>query len=126
MAGGFFLLVVAAASYLGKLPPLLALIYMVMSLITFFAYWRDKAAARENRWRTEESALHLLGLLDGWPGALIAQGSFRHKTRKRSFQIAFWLVLAINVSAVAWLAQTGKVADANQWVLSLVSRIPIH
>ena len=125
-AGGFSLLAVSAASYTGKVPLLLALIYTVMSLITFFAYWRDKAAARANRWRTQESSLHILGLLGGWPGALIAQGSFRHKTRKRSFQIGFWLVLAINVFAVAWLVQTGRVADSNEWLLSVVSGRSIH
>lgn len=45
-----------------------ASLYAVLSLITFFAYWKDKAAAQAERWRTPESTLHTLALLGGWPG----------------------------------------------------------
>ncbi|WP_147463771.1 DUF1294 domain-containing protein, partial [Pseudomonas amygdali] len=42
--------------------------------------------------------------LGGWPGALLAQQVFRHKTRKVSFQIVFWLiVLAHQVLWLDWL-----------------------
>ena len=97
------------AAYLGQVPLTVPLLYAGMSLITFFAYGLDKSAARTRRWRTQESTLHLFELLGGWPGALIAQGSFRHKTRKLSFQIVFWLVVALNLGAVAWLIHTGQI-----------------
>lgn len=97
------------AAYLGQVPLTVPLLYAGMSLITFFAYGLDKSAARTRRWRTQESTLHLFELLGGWPGALIAQGSFRHKTRKLSFQIVFWLVVALNLGAVAWLIHSGQI-----------------
>src|SRR3546814_17304610 len=52
-------------------------------------YWLDKEAAQGGAQRIPESTLHLVDLLGGWPGALIAQQQFRHKTVKRSFQFAF-------------------------------------
>ena len=69
------------------------LVYPVLSLLTFALYWDDKRSATRGTWRTSESMLHLFELLGGWPGALIAQQKFRHKTRKVSFQVAFWLIV---------------------------------
>ena len=37
----------------------------------------------------------MLGFVGGWPGALVAQQGFRHKTRKRSFRRAFWTTVVI-------------------------------
>jgi len=71
-------------------------IYVVMSLLAFFLYWRDKRQARTNEWRTPEKALHAVELLGGWPGALLAQQAFRHKTRKLSFQLVFWLIVLLH------------------------------
>jgi uncharacterized membrane protein YsdA (DUF1294 family) len=49
------------------------------------------------------SALQLCALLGGWPGALLAQQVFRHKSSKRSFQIKFWFMVIINVGIAVWL-----------------------
>jgi len=49
-----------------------------------------------NQWRTGEGTLILLGVLGGWPGAIVAQQLFHHKTKKRSFQIAFWLTVLLH------------------------------
>lgn len=80
-----------------------------LSLLAMMFYLGDKAAAQRNRWRTPESTLHLIALLGGWPGALIAQGLFHHKTSKRSFQRTFWATVVFNVAAlVALLTPAGK------------------
>ncbi len=79
--------------------PLLA--YPLASLLAFPLYWRDKRNALRGGWRTPESRLHLVELLGGWPGALIAQQWLRHKTRKWSFQLVFWLIVIAH--QVAWL-----------------------
>jgi uncharacterized membrane protein YsdA (DUF1294 family)/cold shock CspA family protein len=102
------LLALAVAALIGKLPPAVPAIYAGMSVISFFAYGLDKAAARTNRWRTQENTLHLLEVLGGWPGALIAQGSFRHKTRKLEFQIVFWLLVLVNLVLLALLSESGQ------------------
>ncbi len=109
MLGVLALFAVAFAAYTGWIPLTAVLIYTAMSVIAFFAYGLDKSAARTRRWRTQESTLHLFALLGGWPGALIAQGSFHHKTRKLSFQITFWFLVAMNVGALAWLIHTGHI-----------------
>ena len=44
-----------------------------------------------------------LGFVGGWPGAIVAQQLFRHKTAKRSFRIRFWLSVAANITLFAWL-----------------------
>ncbi|WP_440972599.1 DUF1294 domain-containing protein [Pseudomonas koreensis] len=84
-----------------SLVPLTA--YGVVSVLTFFMYWADKRKARVDAWRTPENILHALELAGGWPGALLAQQVFRHKTRKVSFQILFWAIVALH--QVFWIDQ---------------------
>ena len=96
-----FLLVLTGLVLFGTLPFAVLALYSIASLIAFLAYARDKAAAQQHRRRTAENTLHLLALCGGWPGALIAQHVFRHKTRKRSFILSFWGTVAINCGTLA-------------------------
>ncbi|MCP4351565.1 MAG: DUF1294 domain-containing protein [Desulfobacterales bacterium] len=68
-------------------------IYAGMSLITIQAYSRDKSAAQSGAWRIPEPGLHFFEMLGGWPGALLAQLYYRHKSRKISYQIFFWMIV---------------------------------
>lgn len=88
----------------GKLPALVGIAVLGMSLVTFGAYAMDKSAAKAGRWRTQEQTLHLLALAGGWPGALLAQQWLRHKSSKTSFQAVFWLTVVVHIGALAWLA----------------------
>lgn len=81
----------------------LAGLYALVSMATFALYGLDKQAARRGAWRTAEARLHFFELCGGWPGALLAQRVFRHKTRKASFQVAFYLAVIANVAALVWL-----------------------
>jgi uncharacterized membrane protein YsdA (DUF1294 family)/cold shock CspA family protein len=72
-----------------------------LSLLALAFYGYDKSAAQHGQQRTPESTLHLIGLLGGWPGALLAQGLFRHKSSKRSFQQVFWVTVVLNVIGLA-------------------------
>ncbi|MFL1467616.1 DUF1294 domain-containing protein [Marinobacter sp. HN1S83] len=87
----------------GYVPLLLPVAYGVMSLITFLMYAVDKGAAERGNRRVPEGRLHLFELLCGWPGALVGQQFFRHKTRKTSFQVAFWFYVILNLAVLAWL-----------------------
>ena len=98
-----FVLVFLAVDTVWGIPAWVASLYGVLSLITFFAYWKDKAAAQAGRWRTPESTLHALALLGGWPGAIFAQQWLRHKSSKSGFQAVFWLTVLLNVAALVWL-----------------------
>ncbi|KGQ17927.1 Cold-shock DNA-binding domain protein [Lysobacter dokdonensis DS-58] len=75
----------------------------LMSGFAFLIYWMDKAAAQRQGRRVAENSLHLLALLCGWPGALLAQGLLRHKTQKMAFQLVFWLTVIANVGVMGWL-----------------------
>lgn len=83
-------------------PTFLALIslYTFASIVCFAAYARDKAAARDGRRRTPERTLLLLGLIGGWPGAVLAQTHLRHKSSKNEFLTKFWISVAINMSVL--------------------------
>jgi len=88
----------------GRIPWPVLPAYVVMSLLTFTAYAFDKSAAMNRRWRTREQTLHLFSLLGGWPGALIAQRLFHHKSKKAEFQAVFWLIVALHCAAAVALA----------------------
>jgi uncharacterized membrane protein YsdA (DUF1294 family) len=77
--------------------------YGIVSVLAFFLYWADKRKARTDRWRTPENVLHAVELAGGWPGALLAQQVFRHKTRKVSFQVVFWFIVLLH--QVFWIDQ---------------------
>ena len=80
-----FLAVVAASTADGRIPAAVIITYAVLSLIAFIAYAIDKSAARRGAWRIKEGTLHILGLMGGWPGALLAQQTLRHKSKKIIF-----------------------------------------
>jgi uncharacterized membrane protein YsdA (DUF1294 family)/cold shock CspA family protein len=98
-----FLIFIALAVLAGKVPRLVAGLYLGLSAITFIAYATDKSAARNGQRRTPEAHLHLLALIGGWPGALVAQQVLRHKSKKESFRAVFCWTVAINCSALGWL-----------------------
>ncbi len=98
-----FLIFVAASAFSGKLPKVVLALYFVASIVAFIAYAFDKSAALNNCWRTQENTLHLFALLGGWPGALAAQRLLRHKSKKASFQAAFWSTVFLNCGALGWL-----------------------
>lgn len=87
-----------------QLPVWTGVLYLFASIICFAVYAQDKAAARAGRRRTPENTLLLLGLLCGWPGAVLAQQWLRHKSSKRPFQVAFWITVLCNLGAFIYLA----------------------
>lgn len=98
-----FLAYVTIAMLAGQLPELVFWSYWLASAMTFIVYRRDKSAAIRYQSRTPEKTLHLLALVGGWPGAILAQRLFRHKSKKLSFQIIFWATVMLNCLALAWL-----------------------
>jgi uncharacterized membrane protein YsdA (DUF1294 family)/cold shock CspA family protein len=114
---------VTASAVLGFLPAAVPALYAGASVVTFLAYARDKSAARNDRWRTKESTLHILGLAGGWPGGLAAQRLLRHKSRKRSFQTVFWLSVIANLGGLVWLHTPGGSAYARSFLRGALSAL---
>jgi len=73
---------------------------LVVSFVTFVVYGFDKRRADNGGRRVPERTLHILAFFGGWPGALIAQRQFRHKTRKTSFLIVLWTLVVLHVAVV--------------------------
>ena len=101
---------------MADLPVIILLYFAVLGVATYLVYWWDKSAARKGNWRTPESTLHLLALGGGWPGALVAQQTLRHKTQKRSFRLIFWLTVIVNAAVFAWLFSQGYLRFFNSLV----------
>ncbi|MEC9164403.1 MAG: DUF1294 domain-containing protein [Pseudomonadota bacterium] len=57
----------------GRLPFIVPIVYGAVSLLTILFYGIDKSAAKKEKRRVSEAKLHILSLLGGWPGALLAQ-----------------------------------------------------
>ncbi len=79
--------------------------YGIGSTLTFAIYAWDKRQARRGGSRVPERVLHGLELLGGWPGALLAQRSLRHKNRKRSYQVVFWIIGGLHLAGWWWWSQ---------------------
>jgi uncharacterized membrane protein YsdA (DUF1294 family)/cold shock CspA family protein len=98
-----FLAFVVGVVATGKLPFVVLIAYLTVSCVTYLAYAFDKAAALKGQWRTPETTLHVFSLVGGWPGAMLAQRTLRHKTQKQSFQITYWVTVVLNCVALGWL-----------------------
>lgn len=93
----------AAAVYLS--------VVAVMSSVCFITYGFDKRRAVRGGRRVPERTLHFMAFLGGWPGAILAQRHFRHKTQKLPFRLVFWLTVVLHlglVGAVTYAVVTSK------------------
>ena len=88
---------------LHAVPVAIVVVYAMLGSVAFALYAIDKLAAMHGRQRTPESMLHAVALFGGWPGALLAQDLFRHKSRKVRFQVVFWITVFINGCALGWV-----------------------
>ena len=80
---------------------IIGLYLLSVSLVTFVQYGWDKRQARKQKRRIPEKRLHLLALAGGTPGAFLGQLAFRHKTKKKRFQIVFIGVVLLQMAVIA-------------------------
>jgi uncharacterized membrane protein YsdA (DUF1294 family) len=110
-AVAFFAILIGLVS-LHVAPAFLLGLYSLSSVVLFALYGLDKSAAQRGRRRTPESNLHLLALAGGWPGALLGQYVFRHKTRKQPFRRIFWATVVCNCMLLALIVAESAAAPA--------------
>lgn len=103
---GFYGVLILLA-VMNKLSWLVVAWYVILGVITYGMYAKDKAAAQNGDWRTPESTLHLLSTLGGWVGALVAQTYLRHKSQKPEFRIAYYLTVIINLAGLLFIMVNG-------------------
>jgi uncharacterized membrane protein YsdA (DUF1294 family)/cold shock CspA family protein len=108
--GVAFYALLGVVTALRLLPAAVMALSALASLAAFVLYRADKSAATRGAWRISESTLQFVSLLGGWPGALLAQRVYRHKTRKQPFQTVFWAAVVVNCVALAWLVIVQPIA----------------
>ncbi|WP_320159117.1 DUF1294 domain-containing protein [Psychrobacter sp. NG27] len=94
--------------------------YIVLGMITYGMYAKDKAAAQSGDWRTPESTLHVLSALGGWVGALLAQTYLRHKSQKPEFRITYYLTVIVNMAGLLFLLAGGGLETLKELLDSLM------
>lgn len=99
-----FLFIAIAVSMTTQVSPGWLAVYGLASFACFIGYALDKRAATHKQWRVSETILLMVGLVGGWPGAILAQEIFRHKTKKPAFRTLFWMSVAINMAAFVQIA----------------------
>jgi len=75
----------------------LVLYYLILGLLTFAVFAKDKHASKHGLWRVPENALHILSLFGGWTGGVVGQKILRHKTHKQPYKTLFSITIFINI-----------------------------
>lgn len=78
-----------------------------INVATFLLYGYDKAAARNQGLRVPERVLHGAEVLGGTPAGFIGQRVYHHKSSKSSYQITFWIIVAVQIVVLAALLYLG-------------------
>jgi len=78
-------------------PAMVVMALLAANIVTYALYWWDKKQACWNGARVPEAVLLLAGFLGGSPAGFIAQRVLRHKNRKTSFQLKFWVLVAVQL-----------------------------
>ena len=99
---GIFMLGLLLSYLQFLLPTWIFVLYASSSAISVVMYIIDKSKARQGGQRIPEITLHFLAIIGGWPGAAIAQQSLKHKNRKKSFRVGFWLTVLFNLACFVW------------------------
>ncbi|ENL6904538.1 DUF1294 domain-containing protein [Enterobacter ludwigii] len=100
----YLLLLIAAIGSLFTSHPFI-LWLLLINVLTLATYGADKMAARRAMRRVPEATLLVFGLIGGWPGAIIGQQLFRHKTQKQPFKTYFIVSVIVSISAMVAVYQ---------------------
>ncbi|EMO4511551.1 MULTISPECIES: DUF1294 domain-containing protein [Enterobacter] len=96
----YLLLLFAAIGSLFTSSPL-AMWFLLINMLTLVMYGADKMAARKGMRRVPEATLLVFGVTGGWPGAIVGQQLFRHKTQKQPFKTYFFLSIVVSIAVMA-------------------------
>ncbi|MEZ6059297.1 MAG: DUF1294 domain-containing protein [Planctomycetaceae bacterium] len=99
-------------------PGIVATVYVwttsILSAAAFGLYGYDKLRAERDKSRISEKSLHLVALCGGWPGAVMGQQYFRHKTLKLTFRAMLAAIVLLHWTAAGiwfWLSRTPPAAS---------------
>ena len=95
----FLLLGLAALGSFFTLHPFM-MWFLLVNVLTVVIYGVDKLAACKGWRRVPEITLLVFGVVGGWPGAIVGQQCFRHKTQKQPFKTYFVISVIVNIVAM--------------------------
>ncbi len=78
----------------------LGLFLVLINVLAWLLMRTDKRRAGTGRPRISEARFMRLAALGAWPAIWLAMRRFRHKTKKRSFQLGIAVATAINILAI--------------------------
>ncbi|MNQ86755.1 hypothetical protein D3C85_1019550 [compost metagenome] len=102
------LLFAAVGSFFTSHPVIIWL--LLANVLTLVIYGVDKMAARKAWHRVPETTLLVFGVVGGWPGAIVGQQIFRHKTQKQPFKT--WFVISV-IASIAVMAALYRFAPVS-------------
>ncbi|EEX33350.1 MULTISPECIES: DUF1294 domain-containing protein [Vibrio] len=106
----WFFTTLVASVFLLDYPPLSFVLYIALSTIAYMVYALDKHALHTGGWRVPSLTFHVLNIVGGWPGALLAQSVLHHKYNDIGYKSLFWLTLFANFGLFCWtLTKEGTV-----------------
>jgi len=106
----YLLLIFAAiGSFLASNP--VVIWFLLINVLTLALYGADKMAARKGMRRVPEATLLVFGVTGGWPGAIVGQQLFRHKTQKQPFKTYFFLSVVVSIGMMAVLDHFSPVSS---------------
>ncbi|MCK4228482.1 DUF1294 domain-containing protein [Enterobacter asburiae] len=106
----YLLLIFAAiGSFLASNP--VVMWFLLINVLTLALYGADKMAARKGMRRVPEATLLVFGVTGGWPGAIVGQQLFRHKTQKQPFKTYFFLSVVVSIGTMAVLYHFSPVSS---------------
>ena len=115
-----YLVLVAVSVLFAESSKALLVWSLVIGVMTFFVYAKDKRAAINGNWRVPEKTLHIFSVAGGWLGALIAQDKLRHKTQKQPFRSIYWVTVAVNVATFVWTLTPSGQATFGRWLSEVI------
>ncbi|NBV54479.1 MAG: DUF1294 domain-containing protein [Proteobacteria bacterium] len=78
-------------------------VFVVMvNLMVLALMGKDKFAAQRGSSRTPEFTLLLLAFCGGVPGLLLGKQMFKHKTRKKEFNLQLVAIIALQIGILAY------------------------
>lgn len=80
---------------------------LAVNIVTFIYFAHDKSIAGGPFFRVPESLLLLFAFAGGSPAAGLAQSLLRHKTRKRTFRLAYFAIVFGHVAIGLYCYELG-------------------
>jgi uncharacterized membrane protein YsdA (DUF1294 family) len=77
---------------------------LLINVLAFVLIGYDKIVAQKNKKRIPETTLLTFVFFGGTLGSGLAMLLFRHKTRKTSYLLKFWLIVILQIMAICFVS----------------------